>query len=854
MLSPVTDPRETAVSDDTATAAEGDLGDIKTPPAGAEEAAVAGEVAEGDQVAWTDEDGERQTGVVVSVEGDVVTVTPDDGEGSIEVALADVEVVDDDEGGDTPEEAEIAGWVVTSDHPQCNADPDTTAPVAVVAVDAEGNEVALDSCHPDEAAAEAQIASLEAAKAADDDDAEPEEIFENGTPQVPVGEETGDANAPSEVIAASGGKEIPDAGAPKGASMGTAYIDFEARGLDEVEGRLQAAVGLAEGLMSTLGRLGSIDPKFAPDVQALAADAAIVAGPADGPAPDGETAPEPTPEPEVAPVALADRSNADLVHALNTEGGLADVDTVDIIAELGRRFAKDVTGQMAADDEPSAEPGGDVDLEEGAGPADAETYDAEGVLIVEGIPSGDGRQIEPGALTHRDLPLPLMLQTVVAAGHDGAVIAGSIHKLVRDGEKIRMWANFDSGDDGQKAMRLLSEGTMRGISADIDSVIVEFRGEDGSTIDFEDVMMGAAFALEVLVAGRIMGGTLTPFPAFQEAHVTVIKSEDTAEALVASGGVDYRGDVWQIHGRGAMWAQGQEATALVASAAAEAVVNVVALSVIPTQPPLEWFAKRDMPEAIPFSFDAQGRGWGLVAQWGTTHIGFMNKKVPVPRTQSAYSHFMNKQTLTAEGIMVATGPMFMDTVHPDLKLVASDVQAHYADTGCAVADVVLYENEWGIVAAGAARPTATPEQMRVARGSDWSPDWRMIDGNLEAVGVLAVNVSGFVVQGLVASGAEESGARGLYDSVRGEVTALVAAGMVTHGDVSASKHAAEIAELRGTVEDMAAAFQTLVLAPAKEARLARAREAVKALSEDEPTPMSAEARRQAVKDRLAAFA
>jgi len=294
------------------------------------------------------------------------------------------------------------------------------------------------------------------------------------------------------------------------------------------------------------------------------------------------------------------------------------------------------------------------------------------------------------------------------------------------------------------------------------------------------------------------GNTMTPFPAFQEAQLNVLNAEAQATdvALVASG-VETEGEVWRFVSPYPMVARGSndvvELTSLVASAAAP--------SVIPVNPPQEWFSLLEMDEPQPFTVYPDGRCYGLVAKFGTCHIGSRDRCVEVPHSANNYRNFRNKNTLTQEGELVATGPIFMDTVHPNLRLVASDAEAHYADTGCAVADVALYENEFGIVAAGAVRPDATPEQIRRLRGSDISPDWRMMgrhrnEKRLEVVGLLAVNVSGFIVEGLAASGGEMNVEfevermipRARVNTVSGEVEALVAAGSVrqcsncgTHG-------------------------------------------------------------------------
>jgi hypothetical protein len=448
-------------------------------------------------------------------------------------------------------------------------------------------------------------------------------------------------------------------------------------------------------------------------------------------------------------------------------------------------------------------------------------YDWEGVLIVEGIASGDGRKIAENALTWRELPLPLMLQTANASGHDGAVIAGSIHEIERQGQNIVGRGFFDSGSAGIEAHRLLKEGTMRGVSADIDSVMVEFLTADGGAVDAEDMLFGGVDALEVLVAGRLMGATLTPFPAFQEAFVTVLTG-DEVEGLVAAGS-KAEGDVWRVPSPLGAWLPGEKnaeegLAALVASAAASVEV--------PANPPMEWFLPGDMTGIEPFTVHPDGRCYGLVAAWGSCHIGFADRCVPVPKSGCAYKHFRNKNVLTAEGTLVASGPIYMDTVHPNLRLVASDSQAFYADTGCAVADVALYENEFGIVAAGALRPGLSAEQVRRFRGSDVSPDWRQLGGRLEVVGLLSVNVSGFIVEGLVASGAELSAPRGVWDSVAGEVTALVAAGMIHTADTERSDmrrelndihvELAEFREALRPVRAAAAAAKFAALSPASD--------------------------------------
>ena len=150
----------------------------------------------------------------------------------------------------------------------------------------------------------------------------------------------------------------------------------------------------------------------------------------------------------------------------------------------------------------------------------------------------------------------------------------------------------------------------------------------------------------------------------------------------------------------------------------------------------------------------------------------------VPKSATKYSAFLTGTVLTAEGVEVRTGPLTMDTVHPDLKKAASDAQAFYAHTGSAVADVAIGEDKYGIWIHGAMRPGVTAEQVRALRASDISPDWRTVNGKpRELCALLAVNNSGFKMPALVASAGGEDFVMPGRNTARiedGELVALVA--------------------------------------------------------------------------------
>src|SRR5687768_10935964 len=108
-----------------------------------------------------------------------------------------------------------------------------------------------------------------------------------------------------------------------------------------------------------------------------------------------------------------------------------------------------------------------------------------GILVVEGIETGDRRGIAPGALEWRELPLPFMFQfenPVGGDGHDGATLVGRIDKIVRiDTGKI--WASgwIDPGmPDAETFVNALDKQLLRGVSVDLDKVAqVQIEGPNG---------------------------------------------------------------------------------------------------------------------------------------------------------------------------------------------------------------------------------------------------------------------------------------------------------------------------------------------------------------------------------------
>lgn len=195
----------------------------------------------------------------------------------------------------------------------------------------------------------------------------------------------------------------------------------------------------------------------------------------------------------------------------------------------------------------------------------------------------------------------------------------------------------------------------------------------------------------------------------------------------------------------------------------EPLVHALTAAGIPVNPPVEWFKPPEFLRPTPVTVLADGRVFGHIAAFNSTHTGLPGNVRP-PRSKSGYAYFRTGVVATADGTDQPVGQLTLAGGHAPLSADAGRAVQHYDDTRSAVADVNAGEDRHGIWVAGAVRPDATPEQIRALRASAPSGDWRVINGALELIAVCQVNAPGFPVpraECLVASGA---------------VTALVAAG------------------------------------------------------------------------------
>jgi hypothetical protein len=321
-------------------------------------------------------------------------------------------------------------------------------------------------------------------------------------------------------------------------------------------------------------------------------------------------------------------------------------------------------------------------------------------IAEEGKPTVDGRIFDKGSIVWRKPPVPLMFirqnDPSGRGGHKTSFAAASITDIWKDVNeqgfgKVYGRGYFGTDEESQAARKLVKEGVISGVSADVGGAIVEELSEEDETGQIR----------RRIKHGEIVAVTALPIPAFDDMKISI--------TAAAAGGAEWR-------------------------------------------PNKEWFENPRLERPTPLTVTADGRVYGHVANWGTCHVGYRDRCVTPPRSTTGYRYFNVGQVLTADGSTVNVGRLTAGTGHASIEFGAQPAAAHYDDTGWAAAYVHSGEDEHGIWVAGSISPTATDEQVAILRASSISGDWRSIQGGLELVGVLAVNSPGFPVAraGLVA--------------------------------------------------------------------------------------------------------
>jgi hypothetical protein len=377
-------------------------------------------------------------------------------------------------------------------------------------------------------------------------------------------------------------------------------------------------------------------------------------------------------------------------------------------------------------------------------------------LAFEGRATVDDRFITRDALNWRDLPMTLMAMTVNSGdGHVGSYVAGRIDLVTRDTHKtmdgtplpkgeaaMRGQGQFDmAGENGSEIARLVEDETLRGVSVDLAVQDWQFRDkETGELIDKTDMTPAQeekAFFGEYQLAvtdAVIVAATVCPTPAFDGARISVTAAGDERR--------------WQIVSR------------------FHIVDSLVAAAALPDRAAFT----RPEQDPTPLTVTDDGELYGHIALWDSCHTGLADVCTQPPRSQSGYAYFHTGEVETSDGDAVAVGKLMFDGKHAPLSLTRARATQHYDDHTRVAAYVRAHDGRHGIWLSGVLRPDLDDEERQRIRANPPSGDWRLVNGGLELVAVLAVPIPGFPIPraqvALSAAGSET------------EVTGLVVSGPI----------------------------------------------------------------------------
>jgi len=158
-------------------------------------------------------------------------------------------------------------------------------------------------------------------------------------------------------------------------------------------------------------------------------------------------------------------------------------------------------------------------------------------LAFENQQTGDGRLFTPGALFWDGAgPWPLQYADEMRGGHDGAELAGAIHTIGRDGDRIPGdGVLYLTQQAGAEAALLLAQGAPLGVSVDLDDV----------DLQMVDATGGESFTTRLITAsvmrlpdgGWAVDGETQPVLTASGKSSTVLASQRVAMLVAADGTV-----------------------------------------------------------------------------------------------------------------------------------------------------------------------------------------------------------------------------------------------------------------------------------------------------------------------------
>lgn len=330
----------------------------------------------------------------------------------------------------------------------------------------------------------------------------------------------------------------------------------------------------------------------------------------------------------------------------------------------------------------------------------ARTWNA--VLARLGVPTGDGRIIDPAGGSGRSLPLPIQWQRESDDGHAGSIVVARMETMQIANGMVTATGTMLESAPWEVYEQL--EAQVIGPSVDLDDI--EYVQDELGNL--------------VITRWRVAGATLVAIPAFADVSFT-LDPEPVEPMAVPEPAEAYE------RPRELDW----EPFSLAADAGAPL-------------PPSEWFHRPDLDRLTPLTVSDTGRVFGHIAGWETCHVGLPGC-VTAPSSPSGYAYFHVGEQRTSDGAVLPVGTLVAGPRHADPQLAFQAAQQHYDDPTAAVARVVVGEDDHGIWAAGWVIPGAAPAALDVFRSSPVSGDWRRVGGALELIGVCSVNTPGFPI-------------------------------------------------------------------------------------------------------------
>lgn len=389
----------------------------------------------------------------------------------------------------------------------------------------------------------------------------------------------------------------------------------------------------------------------------------------------------------------------------------------------------------------------------------------QGIAVVSGKDTGDGRLVERQAIRLEDESWPLLLD------HVGPVI-GSIDTARWDGDLLRIegWLDSDSentdvlmsvvrvielSEDGNAQLSVgLDDETIEvrmkaDLITEINEETVEVKPDEPKETDSEGRVVVARWSagdeVYAVTDSRLREVSVVTVGASNGSKITGITRPDL-QSVAASSTV---GSL-VIDGTGLSILQGVVAS-VGRSKIDPAFANPAFGKDGNEDPRLVWQAPLRNDEVghwgCPFTVEDDGTVYGHLATRGRCHGGYADRCINLDLLDPTYdfSEFLIGAAAGPGG--PPTGVITLGTSHsvnPDGSIKDWDWLANTGDAG---ADVTLGRDEHGIWVAGRIRPGLSKAQVAALRGSALSGEWipSPSKSGRRLAGILAVNSPGFAV-------------------------------------------------------------------------------------------------------------